>query len=674
MNRYFLAVALLFIFFSFSKLKAQYQCPIKFGKIAISDFDFSKSTNDSSHNAIVVADVGSSVFEGNARGWFSLIFTRKQRIQILNNNGLDAANISIPYYVASISSNGEEKIDNIKAITYNLENGIIQETKLESNQIFKDKVSKNWFVSKFTMPSVKPGSIIEITYTIKSEFLQYLRDWKFQSKYPHLWSEYQVEIPSYFNYLFYSQGIKNFHQSTKKTEYRTYLITNDYGAGGTDFDRIGTNVNVAKWVMKDIPPIKNETYISTPENHLTKIEFQLQSISLPNTAPREIIGNWLTVADKMIKDEDFGLTLSKPNNWLDDDLKKLLGNSADPLEKAKKIYYQVQNNFTSTGQGYIYLTEPLKTIYGKKKGTCTDLNLLLAAMLKHEKIEAYPLILSTTNNGKTNELYPLMDKYNYVVIACKINEHTYYLDASEPLIGFGRLPEKCYNGQARIIDVMPKAIDLSADSVKETKQTSVFLGHNNKGEIEGSFTSNMGYFESLDLRNKIKKTSIEAYTKEIKSAFGTDYDITDLTLDSLSLNEEPIIKKFNFSLPNSNQDIIYFNPVFSDEYKENPFSVSTRMFPVEMPYLFDEIYLLNYTVPENYEVDDLPKSAKVAMQDGSAYFEYLVQKSGETVKLRSRIYIKKATFSADEYEELREFFGYVVKKHAEQIVLKKIKK
>jgi hypothetical protein len=35
--------------------------------------------------------------------------------------------------------------------------------------------------------------------------------------------------------------------------------------------------------------------------------------------------------------------------------------------------------------------------------------------------------------------------------------------------------------------------------------------------------------------------------------------------------------------------------------------------------------------------------------------------------------MKKATFLPDDYETLREFFGHVVKKQAEQIVFKKIK-
>jgi hypothetical protein len=41
--------------------------------------------------------------------------------------------------------------------------------------------------------------------------------------------------------------------------------------------------------------------------------------------------------------------------------------------------------------------------------------------------------------------------------------------------------------------------------------------------------------------------------------------------------------------------------------------------------------------------------------------------------LRCRIELYKATFNPEDYESLRDFFGYIVKKQNEQVVFKKIK-
>ena len=67
----------------------------------------------------------------------------------------------------------------------------------------------------------------------------------------------------------------------------------------------------------------------------------------------------------------------------------------------------------------------------------------------------------------------------------------------------------------------------------------------------------------------------------------------------------------------------------------------------------------------------MPKSAKVSLNNGEGFFEYLIEKTDQEINLRSRIKLNKANFSSEDYAPLRNFFDYIVKKHAEQIVFKK---
>jgi hypothetical protein len=78
-------------------------------------------------------------------------------------------------------------------------------------------------------------------------------------------------------------------------------------------------------------------------------------------------------------------------------------------------------------------------------------------------------------------------------------------------------------------------------------------------------------------------------------------------------------------------------------------------------------------LPAGYEVDELPKSAKVLFNDDEGFFEYLVARSEEGIQFRSRIKLKKANFTPEDYGTLRDFFGFIVKKQSEQIVFKKKK-
>ncbi len=114
--------------------------------------------------------------------------------------------------------------------------------------------------------------------------------------------------------------------------------------------------------------------------------------------------------------------------------------------------------------------------------------------------------------------------------------------------------------------------------------------------------------------------------------------------------------------------------MFGEGYKENPFKSAERFYPVEMPYAMDEIYIFNMIIPEGYVLDELPQSIIIKLnEEGDGRFEYRISEAEGTISMRSRIELKRTYYAPDEYEMLREFFDLIVKKHNEQIVLKKKK-
>ncbi|WP_290713270.1 DUF3858 domain-containing protein, partial [Flavihumibacter sp. CACIAM 22H1] len=142
-------------------------------------------------------------------------------------------------------------------------------------------------------------------------------------------------------------------------------------------------------------------------------------------------------------------------------------------------------------------------------------------------------------------------------------------------------------------------------------------------------------------------------------------------IDSLKKQDLPIKISYDFVAKNEEDDVLYIDPVLDPFFKDNPFQSAQRAYPVEMPYRIDETYLLNFEIPQGYKVDEMPKSAKVGLNDGDGYFEYLISSEPGRIQLRTRVVLSKAYFAPDEYEHLREFFGYIIKKQTEQIVLKK---
>ncbi|MGE5106385.1 MAG: DUF3857 domain-containing protein [Sphingobacteriales bacterium] len=661
-----------FLFFQ-NYLSAQDKSNVKFGKISAEDFVINSPVVDSSTKAVIIADIGSSEFEGNLKSGFSIRFKRFTRIKILNKNGLNAANVEIPLYT---DGHAEEKLDNLKAYTYNLENGKVVETKLESESVFKDKISKKFTVKKFTMPAVKVGSIIEYTYTVVSDFIFNLQPWDFQGEYPRLWSEYEVNIPEYFRYIFLSQGSKDFYLKKDYSSQGRWTVTVGANSTGSSerIDLAGL-IYANRWVMKDLPALKEEAFTSTIDNHTAKIQFQLASVHYPNSPIENIMSSWPKAMEDLMKEDYFGELLLHPNNWLDDDLRTITAGAKNKLEKAKLIYKYVKNNFTATSHYGKYLNDNLKNIFKNKHGNVAEINLLLTAMLRHEDIKADPVLLSTKDHGYTNELYPILEKFNYVICIVQVDNNEYLLDASNASLGFGLLDWKCYNGHARVVDSKdPSPIYLVADSLKEKKFILVNIFNDEKDGWVGNFTSNPGIYESVSIKEDVKDKGEEEYFKKIKSSYGFDIKLENTGIDSLKKDGDPVSIHYDFNTNlNKDEDIIYFNPLMAEAYKENPLKSAERKYPVEMPYALDETFIANIEVPAGYEIDELPKSARVNFNDDEGMFEYLIGKTNDGIQLRCRVKMNRANCQPEEYAVLRDFYAYIVKKQAEPIVFKKKK-
>lgn len=654
-------------FGSFAQDKPSY----KFGRVNAEDFNVKVPVTDSGAHAIMIGDVGSSVITPNNRGGFGYEFQRRLRMKIIDQQGMEAAKFEIPVY-SNASNTAKQELQQLKAYTYNLEGGKVVQTKLESNQVFTEKISNTVQMKKFSMPVLKAGSIIEVYYDITSDFIFSFRPWEFQHDYPCLWSEYNVEIPEYFDFVVLNQGYLPYHIASKTQNARSFNIRNNMTAESTSSNSFTIEglVDNKRWVMKDIPAIKEEKFTTTVENHRAKIEFQLNAIRYPHQPVQLVMESWPKVASDFMKDEDFGSALNQNNNWLDDVTEPLVSGEKDPAAKALKIYNYVRDNFTCTSRSGLYLSTSLKNTLKTKSGNVADINLLLIAMLKHEKIESYPIILSTRSHGITNPVYPLLDRFNYVAAVAVVGGGEYMLDATVPDLAFGRLSTKCYNGHARVLadDAIP--IMLSPDSVVERSLTMAILMPE-KGHLKGKVTQTPGYFESLEKRGQIREKGQAAFFESIKTGYGSDYEISNTSIDSLKQLNNPIKISYDIATKDNEEDVIYMSPILVPAFKENPFESATRHYPVEIPYCLDETYILNMQIPEGYQIDELPKSTRVNFNTDEGSFDYIISASDGNVQLRSRIKLNKATFSAEDYDSLREFFGMVIKKQAEQIVLKK---
>jgi transglutaminase-like putative cysteine protease len=652
-------------------LSAQEKSPyVKFGKVTAEELQKKMYIVDSNASAVVLSDLGAAAVEGNDKGWFSISFTRHRVVHILNKNGYDEANVEIDLYA---DGDAEEKLDNIKAVTYNFENGKIVESKLGKDDIFREKVSAHHITRKFTFPNVKEGCIIEYEYKVISDFIWNLDPWYFQGASPVLWSEYKLSIPQFFSYAFMKNGYHDFHINDKKDKIVNFSVAEARTAGETKRYNFSAGVTDFRWVMTNVPELKEESYTSSIKNHIARIEFQLASQSEP-LEPHDYRNTWTGLVKELLNSSSFGLALDNSNNWLSDDLKPIVAGAVSETEKAKRIYAFVRDNFTCTDYNALWASQTLKNVLRSRKGSVSEINLLLTALLRYAGLKADPVLLSTTGHGYASELYPLITSFNYVLSRCVVDNRQYFLDATHERLGFGKLMPDCYNGHARVVNQEATAVYLPADSLHEKQVTAVFIANNEKGNWEGNMNQQCGAYASYEIRGRIKEQGSDAFFKQIQKDFGADAKITAPRVDSLSNYEAPVALHYNLQLEPVKEDILYINPMFGEAWRKNPFTSAERFYPVEMPYTIDETYVLSMEVPRGYVVDEIPRQLIAKLDnEGSASFEYRITQSGDVISLRTNLKINRTVFMPAEYGSLREFFNLVVNKQNEQIVFKKKK-
>jgi hypothetical protein len=642
----------------------------KFGKITVEDLQRKVYPIDSGAHAVVLSDIGEAEIVGNNKGSFSIKFTRHRVVHILDKNGYEEAEMRIRLYTRN---GAEEKLDGVKAITYNLENGKIVETKLNKSEIFKEKESEHWVARKFTMPAVREGSIIEIEYDVTSDFVDILDSWIFQGNAPVLWSEYKLSVPQFFTYSFLSHGYHPMAINEKSNRMENFTVRDTRTAGASETESFSSGVTDHRWVMTNLAAMRHENFASALKNHLSSIDFQLISVN-PPLRPQNFRGTWTQLTNELLESERFGKNLQTNNMWLSDEVKPLVSSVSDDVEKAKKLFTYVRDNFSCDKTETIYLSQSLKNVYKSRKGSIADLNLLLAAMLNVANIKAEPVLLSTTDHGYVMDGAPMITAFNYVVTKATIGDKEIFLDAAHPRLGFAKLLPECYNGNARVVNQEATPLRLNADEIRDVKVTSLLLFNSDKGGLAGSVNQNVGYYESLDVRDDVHEKGIENFFRDVQKKMGNEVKIVSPRIDSLRKYDEPVSIHYEIELPSYTEDILYFNPMFGEGYSSNPFTAAQRYYPVEMPYTADETFNLTLEVPNGYVVDELPKQIIAKLdENGSAYFEYRISQSGSTISLRSRVKIDKTLFLPDEYENLREFFNLIVGKQKEQIVFKKIK-
>jgi len=433
----YLLVALLSLLSFYGFAQEHSQKPLAFTE---ADKTMTEYPLDKGAEAVVLFDIGVATFieDDDKQHTVKILFEKSKRVKILKEAGLKYAEVEIAYYS---TKKKPEIISQIKATTYNIENGELTETSLENINIFEERIGENWSVIRFAFPNVQPGSIIEYSYLLETPYKFNLPNWNFQQKIPTVYSKYVLKEHPNFKYMFNLNGASKFDSTIS---YQERLLPN-YGANFKGkFSYINQSF-VHKFMMFDVPAFKDETFISSVKDYVIKLDFQMSAYHYVIGGPKPIKATWKQLNKELLEHENFGKFQKSCKKHVSKAIRKHDVLSLSEYERYNFIVRYVKNNFTWSGYDSKYASQSLKELVKTKTGNSAEMNLFLTEMLIAAKIDAKPVIISTRNHGKISLTYPFVNFFNAVVVIATINGKQVLADATEASSASNMLSERCIN-------------------------------------------------------------------------------------------------------------------------------------------------------------------------------------------------------------------------------------
>lgn len=626
-----------------------------FGILTVAEHEVKAPAGDPDAEAVIVFDIAKTRFVNVGAKGLVIMFHRMKRVKVLARSGVRHAEISIPFFREDREKS--ERIASIEAITYNLENGRIIKRILEQSTVYEEQVSEKWWVKKFAIPDVKENTVFEFRYTHETPFFFNLPDWKFQDAIPTQYSEYSVGMNPFYEYDYIAQGMDKFDYQHSEQEF-----PEKYFAG------VRYNDQVTTFVLKNIPAFKDESFITTQEDFLLKVDFQLSKVNYPDGTHKLIRTTWPDLCKSLLDREGFGKYINSSRRLAKDILTKEPTLQVSPPEKKyQAIINYVRSQFRwNERTGFQAIKSP-KEVFSQKTGSAAEINLFLVAMLAEAGADVTPMILSTRDHGKVHTQYPFEHFFNYVVVFVN-GQRPFVTDGTDSRIAYDRIPLRCLNDQGLLVALNAENWVELEPITPSHEEVTLRLKINEaqaSADVLASVSSldyqAYGYrarFENDTL--KIKKYFKDNHQLEASKTSSHNYDMTSRPYVMMATGVTPL------EVIGSK---LVVQPLLSFGIKENPLRHDKRSYPVDFVFPHSTTVRSIVSIPAGYTVEATPDAISVDNELAKVMLTSTV--TGSELQIVGTYTFKRNTYMPADYELLKDLLALIVKGFNTPVVLDK---
>ena len=642
-----------------------------FGKVSKSELEEKTHPKDSSAGAAFLFKQRKTFFQFSDSEGFQVITEVYERVKIYDKEGFDYATKQVNLYRAN--QGNKEKFTGLKAASYNLVNGKVEESKLKKDGIFETELSDYYDQTKFTMPNVKEGTVIEYKYRIISPFIYNVDEYVLQENVPVNKLEATFSAPEYFNFKINVKGYLSVIP-VKDSKRKTIMLSGASRSGNVssfNTDKLDYEEQIHTYILENIPALQEEPYVNNINNYRSAVKYELSYVKYPNSVPKFYSTTWEDVVKTIYDSPSFGEELNK-KGYYEDDIDAITNTISDPAERIALIFNHVKSKVKWNGY-YGYATnQGVRRAYKEQTGNIADINLMLTSMLRHAGLDANPILVSTRGNGVP--VFPTMEGYNYVIAGINTNGGVIMLDASDKYSLPNVLPVRTLNWKGRLIKKDGGSLEVNLYPHNLSSETrSVLVDLQEDASLKGMIRNVKTLHDAKVYRDAFNGADEDNFIENLEDKWALEID--EFKVDNAKEIEKPVMETYNFVAENQADiigDKIYFSPLFFLKTAENPFKMEQREFPIDFVYPSKNVYRVRVNLPAGYKVASLPEAKAMALPENIGSFMFDITENGSQVQLIVKTTMNDALVTPVYYDALKEYFKQIIEKENEKVVLTKV--
>ncbi|KQT35967.1 GTPase [Chryseobacterium sp. Leaf405] len=346
-------------------------------------------------------------------------------------------------------------------------------------------------------------------------------------------------------------------------------------------------------------------------------------------------------------------------------------------EKVKKLYQHMQEKtrYIAVALG-IGGWQPMLPDEVQKKGygDCKGLSNYMKILLDEAGIPSYYSVINSGASPVSFDAdFPKMGG-NHVILMVPTEKGNIWLENTSQQIAFNHLS---YNTTDRnVLSIRKNGIELietpvyPAQQNKEKQILKIKLNEDNSILGDGNFSySGSQYDNTISLVNMSPKDRNEAAKNLLNTLNFEKIEMKNFLndKDQALAKYDLDFKAINYSKNAGNSMIFRAVPIYSNtvyKIEEN------RELPFELRQSFEDEYEINYTIPQNFKVEEIPQNVTFNSEFGSYTLKFV--NNGTELKVNRIIKVNKGLYPKEKYNDYINFRKKTINNDNSKILITKI--